>query len=315
MKNPLNIKLKAGALQYTLFVSAVIALLLFGFIGLTYTQQKLRLKNTVLKKVINENELTFQLVGHANKQLTNNEIETAVLKKQWGLFTIATITSKKGKEKITKTALLGSCLTDKPALYLQDENQPLVVVGNTRIEGKALLPEQGIKQGSIAGHSYINNQLIYGNVQRSSTQLPKVENFNVLKRFKDSIMASENFEWLDLDNSTEIINPFTEPTQFFYANEQIELQNIQLVGNIIIRSSTKVIIYESAILNDIIIIAPEIEIKKDATGNFQTFAEKKLIVNERVQLEYPTVLLVSEKKSFTNVQNQTAKEAKSISNK
>ena len=306
MINLLYIKLKAGALQYTIFISVVIALLVFAFIGLSFVQQKLRLKNTVFKEVIYKNELAFHALGTNNKSLisTENGIETSISRKQWGLFEVMTVTSKKGKEQFTKTALVGRSYKDKPALYLQEENQPLVVVGNTKIEGNAVLPEQGVKQGSISGHSYINNQLIYGTVLKSNSQLPKAENFAGLKRFEDSIIINENFGPLDIVNSAEVINPFTVKTQLFYANQPIDLHTIRLVGNIIIRSDTKVIIHKSASLNDIIIIAPEIEIKEGVVGNFQAFADNKLIVNERVQLNYPTSLLLSEKKAVINQQNE-----------
>ncbi len=41
------------------------------------------------------------------------------------------------------------------ALYLKDNNKPLVLVGGTRIDGKAYLPKRGVKSGNIAGYSPI----------------------------------------------------------------------------------------------------------------------------------------------------------------
>lgn len=309
MKNLFNIKLKAGGLQYTIFISVVIALLIFGFIGLTFVQQKLRLKNMVFKELVHQNEIAFQSLNSGNKNLTAEEdIRTIVSKKQWGIFDVASITSKKGYEVHTKTAFVGGFSNNKPALYLQEENQPLVVVGTTRIEGTALLPEQGVKQGSITGHSYTNNQLVYGTIQNSSPQLPKAANLERIKRFKDSVSVGIDFELLDLLTEVEIVNPFTNETLLFRSAKGIELRDIRLIGNCIITSDTKIIIHESAKLVDAVIIAPEIVINRGVTGSFQAFADNKLLVNENVQLSYPTCLIVTEKKQITNQQHNNQKD-------
>ena len=60
-----HIKLKAGALQYTIFISVVIALLIFSFISLTYVQQTLTAKNKHFQNLI---ELTDRGFLEANLQ-------------------------------------------------------------------------------------------------------------------------------------------------------------------------------------------------------------------------------------------------------
>lgn len=314
MKHLLNIKVKAGALQYTIFISVVIALLVFGFIGLTYVQHKLRLKNNAFNEVVHQNHLAFQSFENNDKSLLTDEkgIETSISIKQWGVFKVVTSTSVKGKEKITKSAFLGGNISDRPALFLQDENQPLVVVGTTKIEGTVLLPKQGVKQGSIAGHSYGNRPPIYGSILNSNELLPKAKNLEHLQQFKDSITITNSFKQLDLNNKTQIINSFTEETQLLYDVESIDLQNISLVGNIIVRSNTKITVYETAKLSDIIIIAPKIEVKENVKGNFQAFAEKELIINENVKLDYPTSLLLSEKKPIINLQYQPVEQTNQL---
>ena len=316
-KKIINIKLKAGALQYTIFISVVIALLVFGLISLTYVNQKLRLKNSVFKEVVYLNEIAFHQIETRNnyslEELTNeNDISNSIKKRQWGIFDVVSVTSKKGKEEITKTAFVGGLQKEKPVLYLQDMNQPLVLVGTTKIEGNAYLPEQGIKQGSIAGYSYVNNRLVYGNILKSNQRLTKSQALERVHNFKDSVLAQANNKVLELLENQRIINSFNRPTLMLSAEYPLELRTVNLTGNIIIQSTTKITIHTSAILNDVILIAPIIEIKEKVKGSFQAFAEKKIEVGNQAQLNYPSTLVLLEKKESVTTQNQLNKEFNQI---
>ena len=308
MKNLLKIKTNAGALQYTIFISVVIALVIFAFISLTYVNQKLRLKNHVFKEVSFQNELAFhQIENRYNYGIEEfsdkNEISRAVHKKQWGVFDVISISTKKGKEEITKTAFFGSNEKERPALYLQDDNQPLVLVGSTKIEGRALLPQQGVKRGSIAGHSYNGSQLVYGNKRTSEQQLPTSNTLKKLLAFKDSMNTHIDLAELTPEEGGEINNAFSNETYFVVADNSIELRDTKLIGNIVIMSNSKVTVHQSAKLNDVIIVAPHIEVKDNVIGNFQAIADKKLMIGKNVTLSYPTTLLLSEKLLAAN-QNQ-----------
>ena len=316
MKNRLyNAKLKAGALQYTIFISVVIALLVFAFIGLTYIQGKLRIKGLFFQEVIYNVNHGFEYPAQHkmpyNEQAAivvsvENNAETTINKAHWGVFDVATITSTKGKETFTKTALLGGYQQQKTALYLQDLNQPLVLVGKTRIEGKTYLPEQGVKRGTIAGHSYMGNQLIYGNSNQSSDQLPKILNTNYLKMVTNEILSKEDNIFIELEENTRWVNSFLEPTKIISNNTLFDLRFVELTGNIVIHSSVKIKVYPSAKLKDVILIAPQIEIIDKVTGNFQGFAKKKIVVGKNCELGYPTALIITKKEKPQSIpQNST----------
>ncbi len=307
-----NIKLKAGALQYTIFISVVIALLVFAFIGLTYIQGKLRIKGLFFQEVVyNVNQNFDYLAKHKvpyDEQTiivvsAENKVATTANKSHWGLFDIATITSTKGKETFTKTALLGGYQQQRTGLYLQNTNQPLVLVGNTHIEGKIFLPEQGVKRGTIAGHSYMGQQLIYGSISQSNDELPKILNTNYLKTVVNKILSKEDNVFIDLEENTRLVNSFLEPTKIISSNSSIDLRFIELAGNIVIHSSIKIKVYPSAKLKDVILIAPQIEILDKVSGNFQGLAARKIIVGKNCELIYPTALVLVEKEKATAQNN------------
>ncbi len=316
-------KLKAGALQYTIFIAVVIALLIFAFISLTFTQQHFKAKASNYLQTIHHanlgvhHTLTEQIVYDkpVEVQLSEqSEATTTIEKKHWGIFDRLTTTASIKKETFIKNSLLGGFLTMRPALYLQNNNQPLVVVGDTRIEGKVFLPKQGAKRGTIAGNSYAGSQLIYGSTEISRTALPQVKNRKYIKQLTQGNLSSESAASLELVEHVTLINSFTNPTQLFYSSTAIDLRLVKLTGNISIRSSSKIRVYASAELTDVLLIAPKIEILDKVEGNFQAFATKNITLGKNCKLNYPSALVLYEKdkKVISNQPNNQDKEIDQI---
>jgi cytoskeletal protein CcmA (bactofilin family) len=61
-------------------------------------------------------------------------------------------------------------------------------------------------------------------------------------------------------------------------------------------SETKIIVGTSAVLNDIVLMAPEIEIKDYVEGAFQALANKNIAVGKQCRLHYPSALVLVPKK-------------------
>ena len=85
----------------------------------------------------------------------------------WGVFEKRTAIAEFKKQRFEKTAMVGGRLSKEPfSLYLKDKQRPLIIAGAAKITGDAFLPEQGIRPGNIAGHSYYHGQLLYGKKSR-----------------------------------------------------------------------------------------------------------------------------------------------------
>ncbi len=167
-------------------------------------------------------------------------------------------------------------------------------MGETKIIGMAFLPQQGVKRGHIAGKSYYNPKLIYGVVSQSQGKLPKIKKRNYLKKWmKNPVFEASQF--FNLEFGMQQTNSFHNKTMLFHSTKEIHLRDISLTGNIAIQSDTLVKIAQSAVLKDILIIAPKVEIAKSVTGSFQAFASEYIKVAEGCQLNYPTVLLLYER--------------------
>lgn len=312
-------KVKAGALQYALVISVLIALIVFAFISLVYLQQKLTVKNDFYKEAIENVQTGFDYIAKNDipynelkeYSFTDNAQETTTLfKKHWGVFDLAIAHSKVKNEVVEKVALLGNNNLKRQALYLEETNKPLVVVGNTKITGNVSLPKQGIKTGNISGVSYYGNELIYGNTQRSTTILPKIQNIDYLKNILKQNYVNDSIIYFELEDNLKRVQKFTVPTAVYQANGSIVLRDVFLQGNIIIHSQTVIKVESSAIFKDVILIAPTIEVLDNVVGNFQCFASKKITVGKNCNLNYPSALVViNEQKPKSN---QSSEEEVSI---
>lgn len=299
-------KLKSGALQFAVFVAVVIALLLGGLMLYAYTfgymkeQSKGAIENIQLAEdginyLLNTPE--FNSKDTLSIKLTEKENQTVkVHLSQWGIFQKAFVLTQFRKKKFVKTAVLGSLIDAEtaPTLFLQDTHNPLTVVGNTTIKGNAFLPEAGVKSGYIAGNSYYGSQLIYGNAKKSTDVLPTLDP-EILKGIvfylKDYKPASQE-DYISIDKAKKTIHSFKEKTKTVYRKEVIILENQYISGNIIIKSDTLIQIKKTAVLKDLILIAPIIEIEDETKGNFQAIASKRILVGKNCDLRFPTALVV-----------------------
>ncbi|WP_458628638.1 hypothetical protein [Winogradskyella sp. PC D3.3] len=304
------IKLKAGALQMTLFIAIVIALLLTAFILLVQIHKRFSVKNDfIIETVQNTNKGIHYALANS---LVLNDTTTIDLKDEdfkslkvhrefWGVFEKIISNSRIKTNALKKVALIGGeqPKTDRLALYLQDNNKPLVLVSDTKIKGLTYLPKRGVKAGTISGEFYYGSQLIYGE-SKVAQDLPKLftevnSQFNTIKD-KGSNAKDEQFLKFEFDKVYK--NSFLDATKFMFSNNEIYLDNMSLIGNIIIQSKTKIVVDPSCVLKDVILIAPEIEIQNNVKGNFQAIASKNILIGEHVELGYPSALVINKNKGI-----------------
>lgn len=294
-------KVKASALQYVLVVSVLIAIIVFAFISLVYLQQKLQVKNSFYKETIQNvqfgfdysstNEIAYnQIQEH---QFSENELENTILLKQhWGIFDVLSVTSNVKNETFIKTGILGAHNPKRDALYLKENNKPLVLVGDTKIVGNVSLPKLGVKRGNISGTSYNGNQLIYGNQNLNSSSMPTIKNMESLKGIFQQNFRNDSIQYFELEERLNKTQSYTKSIAFHFSNGSISLRNINLKGNIIIQSNSSITVDKSSVLEDIILIAPKVEISSGVEGNFQVFASKKITVQKKCKLKYPSALVL-----------------------
>ncbi|WP_179317224.1 hypothetical protein [Winogradskyella undariae] len=297
------LKLKAGALQLTLFIAVVIALLLTAFILLVQTHKRFSVQNDfIIETIQNTNtginhtlDNVLRLNDTISIDLKDEDYKSLKVHREfWGVFEKVISISKIKTNTIKKVALIGAVQPEKDrlALYLQDNNKPLVLVKNTKIKGLAYLPKRGVKPGNISGEYYYGSQLIYGE-SKISQNLPEL---NIpFTAIENAISNAKAEQFLETKDSKTYKNSFFEPTRFVFSNSKINLGNLSLIGNIIVQSKIKIVVDASCVLKDVILIAPEIEVQNNVKGNFQSIASKNIVIGEQVELSYPSALVLNRK--------------------
>lgn len=293
-------------MQFTVFISVVIALLLAGALLLAYTHRffieqskgiinNIQLADTgtmalLTQDIFNQDTLLLNI-----PDVTENQKVYAHLS-HWGIFEKAFVRASQGEKEYIKCSLVGSGMASdiRPALYLQETFKPLALVGATEIRGDAYLPEQGLTTGSIAGHSYYGTELIFGKIKKSTVDLPKLKyDYKELLTYylKEFVPASDT-DFLPLQENKNILNSFKNSVKGVISEGPIILTDVALSGNIIIRSAEKITVRKTAILRDIILAAPLIIIEDGVSGTFQAIASKSIKVGKNCFLEYPSALAV-----------------------
>ncbi|MBC9794702.1 hypothetical protein [Sinomicrobium weinanense] len=300
-------KMPSGALQFVVFMGVVIAILLASFVSLIhirslFSKQAGFTVETIKNASFGINYALQNTLPHGDTMAVNlfeQDFKTLnIHKSYWGVMEKITAVSRIKTRKFTRLALIGGYFStaERPALYLKDNNRPLVVVGNTRIQGTAFLPEPGIKPGNISGNSYYGTSLIYGKTQRSQPRLPQLYaslTEHITTIIKGAFEIEEDRVFFPEGGKT-YENSFKEHTRYVYSPEEIRLQGVTLTGNIIIYSGTRIIVDNTAALKDVVLVSPEIEVEDRTEGHFQGIATEKITIGNGCRLGYPSALVVQE---------------------
>ena len=166
-------------MQFAILISVLVALLLSSLLLFTYTYSSFSLRTNQVLDYIDASNKGIRYMARAENQVNDSLVlvldEVPVLLKTsfWGAYQLVHSEGGAGNMVFEKIALLGDDLgLEAPGMYLENNQLPLVLAGNTYIEGDAYTPDDIIKPGSIAGHYYSGNQLIHGRRFKSAEKLP-----------------------------------------------------------------------------------------------------------------------------------------------
>lgn len=299
-------RIKAGALQFSMFIVVMIALLLAAFIVFLNTYNQFKVQTDFVKETIENADMGIKYAlnndipinDSLNVPLTKWDYKTIkVSRSDWGLFEVLGVNSKIKSNQFEKLALVGTRQTNdsRPALYLEDNNKPLVLVGTTKIEGLTFIPKQGVRTGNISGHSYYGSQLTYGET-KTSEKLPELsgKTQNYLEQIPRLAETIKSDQFLDFDKRKRFKNSFLNPVKVIFSPNEINLQHTTLIGHILIQSETRITLDATSNLKDVVLMAPQIEIRKGTKGRFQALAVNNIFVGKDCKLSYPTALVVRE---------------------
>ena len=283
-----NKKTAAASLPYVIAVSLFSLLLLSGFIGWVYFSQHTKTVSLVktTKEKVNRSFLIASIKSTPERKLTVNNPSIKYFRH--GIFSVIT-----NIEEETKSgAMIGySPQYSNLALFLPDQGNTLYLGVNTPVRGEIHVSSSGIRPTSI-GYGTEKGKQDYL-LKKSSSNLPEIA--PNLENQLDALLNP--FLW-NLPGQTTIpdksVNSFFAPTLNIELNVPTTIGDVELIGNIWIRSTAPIIISSSSKLIDIVISAPIVVIEEGFSGQLQVIASKKIEVAPNCQLSYPSTLWIHE---------------------
>ena len=302
-----RILLSGRALYLAIVIAFVASVLAFLFILSRYYSymeiNRLKKQQELTDNVISALHLVLQkpeLVPFNEEQqldiLNDGSRICQVHKKHWGLYQYAWAESDWKQLKYQKLVLFGKKIAGDGAtgLYLADHGHYLAVAGDTYLSGNCYLPKLGARKAYIDGKSFKYKEIVQGKIHNSSEKLPPlsddwikyVEN-ELLGTANDS-MADENYLY-----TKDLARSFREKPVRVYNKNEIVLSGITVSGNCIVQSAKKIFIRKDAEIENVICVAPIIEVEEDFNGTVQLFALDSILLQEDVTLQYPSAAVVS----------------------
>ncbi|MDF2456905.1 MAG: hypothetical protein K0R51_2898 [Cytophagaceae bacterium] len=299
-------KVQAGALFVAVVIAFTIALLTTFLILMAYHFKLQARENIILKRLaLNVNSsinllLTRETPSSGSLEELDlyglGEDSVSIKHEYWGVYEVATAKAFSGRYALTKTVQYGYQVHDssRVAIYLSDLSRPLSICGTTLIKGNCRLPEKGIQTTYIEGKSYNGpNELLTGKVYRSQSTLPPLNKdmlTHLNKLFDKSYMLSSAYKVLENFEADTLIQSFIDSTIVIYMGSHASISNQYFSGNIIFYADESIEVDASAVLENTILVAPAIKIKRDFKGSLQAFATDSVIVEEKCSLNYPSVI-------------------------
>lgn len=295
--------LKASALYIVIVIALVIGIICSSLITAAYFyklqyQKKFRMDRLQLNlgSAINlllskddggQREMVVDLFGDGKDSVS-------LEKGSWGLYDLGIAKAFQQRDTLYKTFLIASDIdsTKWAALYLIDEDRPLSVSGKTLIRGTAFIPKAGIREAYVDGKSYQGDKrLVIGKEKNSGKELPELEAKSMEKLSAPEMLFPNPDTAFNLRDSFK--RSFLLPAKVIgFREKAVTLSGIKLSGNIVLLSDTTIVVESTAKLNQVLVFARAIIVKKGFQGTCQLFARDSLIVESGCKFDYPSALAV-----------------------
>jgi hypothetical protein len=284
---------KAHSLLYAIYVCLIVSIICGALLYFSNLYNQLNLYYNLQEELYIQNQsvLNFAL-GNKTAPVeiekdVNSGIQGSYQTKSYGLLSLVLAQSYISNDTVSSVHFVGTRNIDKNAVYLTKFSKSLSYSGEVRLVGNNQLPSTFIET------SYINNSLnklvTEGKISLSEPKLPEI-NPDFKKIFFG--IKSETVKLTDIERPKDSLyyNSFFNITKVIQVKST--LGNIIFKGNFILRSEDSIRVKKNTVLEDVILIAPKITLEEGFKGTVQVFATKGIELEQKVTLNYPSVLCV-----------------------
>lgn len=299
-----GLKIKGGALQFTVVFSLLTIMMLMLFLSFTKLGNLEIFQAQRQSQLISNIQSVVCVLENAPDLFSENSFSLPILDEEgysteinispWGFYDIVSVSSLHGRVSLNKVFLFADNIQKNesiPSLYLSSPNRYLSVGGKTYLGKNCYLPVHGIRKAYVGGIGYYRDSLTFGRVFVADNKLPEVnrrlnERYNLVKAL--AMNSANKVDITDLSDDT-IRNSFTKEPLVVVCPDDFFISHRHFSGNIVI-TGTSFTIDNTVSIDNCIICADIINVGTGFTGNAQFFADKSLTVESMARLTYPSIL-------------------------
>lgn len=290
-------KVPSSAMGYAISFMLLVGLFTSGVLFITSTHKRIEAHFIGQEYLLFDNytgilfgastteEGTFQLFHPSGD---TSEIHV----KQWGMLK-STVVSTHNKRRSLKREALTMQETDAiyPCLYMPDQKRKIALAGETRLEGKVYASERALTRANVYKKPLKADKLVYGKLYKSERYLPSLHP-NIAKLNSEHLFSDvQQIEGVPSDSSFS----FAHKTTLFRSAEPVTISQ-KIRGNIIFQSFQEILVAAEADLEHVMLMAPRVIFEKGFEGKVQVIATEQIVCEEQVHLDYPSALMLYEKK-------------------
>ncbi len=282
---------KAHSLLYAIYICLIVSIICGALLYFSNLYNQLNLYYNLQEELYIQNQsvLNFALGNKTQpaeiEKEENSGIEGAFETKQYGLLSLVLAKSYIANDTVVSAHFVGARNENKNAIYLTNLSKSLFYSGKVKLVGNNLLPSTFIET------SYINNDLNKltqeGKNTVSEAQLPEI-NPDFKKIFEGIKSEKVKLNAIEKTKDSLYYNSFFNTTKEVLVKSN--LSNIIFKGNFVLRSEDSIRVKKNVVLEDVILIAPKITFEEGFKGTVQAFATKGIELEEKVVLNYPSVV-------------------------
>ncbi len=269
-------KLKSSSLLLTLAICSIVLLLL----GLLNADKLLTARASFL--TIERYQLSSQFVEEIANGKSSLEYPSEKDAEYWGLMELQSQLIHGPHYQFHQLFFKGYSTPD-PNLYLPDNNRILSLGGKAAIEGCALIPKATTKRASLRAVPY--NAIRPSCRTSSSKHLPGLVDFD--ERWQHTWGLLNSAQTPD-KNPSFIERSFDQTALKLSVDDTLLLSECRYSGKVILHSTKAVVVDSTAVLEDVILLAPHILLKSGVSGRMQLISTRAVIIEPEVRLDYPS---------------------------
>ena len=301
----LLIKLKGGALQFTIAFALLVLMVVLSF--LLYNQLRgnellrLRMKEALYRDIRSASLILEESPALFEKDTSSFFLYSDVFADSvrvsvhpWGFYRLAVISEVHRRTAVRKYFLFSDDLSKnelKPSLYFSDPHRYLSIGGSTYLGDGTWLPAYGVRKAYVNGIGYYRDSLVQGTSYEAKDSLPSPR-----ENLKE--MYTKTLEWANEADSTttleaiagkgSLFNSFKNKTLAVLCPDDAELEDIRISGNVIL-CGKNLVIRHTATLENCIVLARSIKIDDKFKGSGQFIAEQAISTGDSCTFGPPAV--------------------------